>query len=183
MDIADADRLLDPDPLPLETGVQRLASGVLLVAARTDMRDCRGEMVEWWFRFAPDSQQYAWWHPGDHVSSSWHDTSPGTHVGSTHDAEEKLGSDSPVLRIQVAFQDPLLTFSPDALEAARAAGNVSGLVCAHLGIGDDPPRDEAGRPLNGRMVHLARDTPYGCVLRSRFWLGEGTGRDSRFSAM
>jgi DAPG hydrolase PhiG domain len=25
------------------------------------------------------------------------------------------------------------------------------------------------------MTHVARDTPYGCVLRSRFWLGAGLG--------
>ena len=42
-------------------------------------------------------------------------------------------------------------------------------------MGDDPPRDDMGRPRGGRMAHVARDTPYGCVLRSHFWLGQGLG--------
>ncbi len=32
--------------------------------------------------------------------------------------------------------------------------------------------DEQGAPLDGEMLHLARDTSYGCVLRSRFLLGK-----------
>jgi hypothetical protein len=174
MEFKDADALLNPSPLPLEMGVQRLPSGVLCVAARTDMPGCKGRMFEWWFRFAPDDQQYAWWHPADHVSSKWWETSPDTHVGSTHEVEERIGGDE-VLRLFIAFHDPTETFSADAFAAARERGDVSAAICARLGIGNEPPRDEQGRPRNGRMTHVARDTPYGCVLRSRFWLGEGLG--------
>ncbi len=172
MEFKDADLLLSPDPLPLEMGVQRLDSGVLEVAARTEMPGCKGRMFEWWFRFAPDDQQYSWWHPADHVSSRWWETSPDTHVGSTHEVQERLGAD-PVLRLWIAFHEPTETFSASAYEAAMGNGGISTAVCARIGIGDEPPRDEAGRPRGGRMTHVARDTPYGCVLRSRFWLGEG----------
>jgi hypothetical protein len=55
----DAHRLLVADPLPLEMGVARQASGILHVAARTDMPGCSGRMFEWWFRFAPDTEQYS----------------------------------------------------------------------------------------------------------------------------
>lgn len=164
--------LLNPDPLPLEMGIQRLPSGQLHVAARTDMYRCKGHMFEWWFRFAPDTQQYAWWHPIDHVSSAWRETNPRTHIGSTHVVEEKLGGDE-VLSLLINFQDPALTFGHEAVRAARESGAVSGLVCAHLGMSFDPPRDEAGRPIGGRMAHIARDTEWGMVLRSRFWLGVG----------
>jgi hypothetical protein len=44
-----------------------------------------------------------------------------------------------------------------------------------LGMGDEPLRDERGRPNMGRMAHICRDTAEGIVLRSRFWLGEGSG--------
>ena len=84
MELTEVDRLLDPAPLPLEMGVKRLDSGALFVAARTDMYGCKGRMFEWWFRFAPDTRQYFWWHPIDHVSSEWVETSPTTHVGSSH---------------------------------------------------------------------------------------------------
>jgi hypothetical protein len=174
MEFKEADALLDPAPLALEMGVRRLPSGVLFVAARTDMLGCKGRMFEWWFRFAPDDQQYAWWHPGDHISSNWWETSPETHVGSTHEVEERIGGDE-VIKLWISFHDPTETFSAQAYSRAVERGAVSSAICARIGMGEEPPRDEQGRPRGGRMTHVARDTPYGCVLRSRFWLGEGLG--------
>lgn len=174
-DLDHAARLLDPAPVALETGVQRLASGQLHVAARTDMAGCSGRMLEWWFRFAPDTRQYAWWHPLDHVSSRWVETSALTHVGSTHIVEERLGDSPGVHALQIHFVDPAELFGAEAVAAALAAGDVSAIVAAQLGIGPEPLRDERGRPSTGRMAHIARDTPDGLVLRSRFWLGAGTG--------
>src|SRR4051794_14152957 len=172
VELDEAAALLDPSPLPLEMGIQRLPSGQLHVAARTDMYRCNGEMFEWWFRFAPDTQQYTWWHPLDHVSSEWRETNPRTHIGSTHIVDEKIGGDE-VLSLQINFQDPAITFGQEAVDSARESGAVSALVCAHLGFGDDPPRDDAGRPIGGRLAHIGRDTDWGMVLRSRFWLGVG----------
>ena len=71
MDLGQIDRLLDPAPMPLEMGYERLDSGVLHVALRTDMHHCTGAMFEWWFRFRPQTREYLWWHPIDHVSSEW----------------------------------------------------------------------------------------------------------------
>jgi hypothetical protein len=172
VELHEAQVLLDPKPLPLEMGIHRLTSGQLHVAARTDMYGCKGEMFEWWFRFAPDTQQYAWWHPLDHVSSAWRETNPRTFIGSTHVVEEKLGGDE-VLKLHIRFEDPAGTFGEDAVRAAREQGHVSALVCGHVGFGDDFPRDDAGRPIGGRLAHVARDTEWGMVLRSRFWLGIG----------
>ena len=171
-DLDHAAALLDPGPLSLEMGVQRLDSGVLHVAARTDMPRCKGRMFEWWFRFAPDTEQYAWWHPIDHVSSAWAETSPRTHVGSTHLVEERLGGEE-VYALQIHFVDAAEIFGAEAVEAARASGDVSAIVAAQIGIGEEPARDERGRPNMGRMAHIARDTADGMVLRSRFWLGAG----------
>ena len=170
LEVEDAAKLLDPGPLPLEMGVQRLESGVVHVAARTDMPHCKGRMFEWWFRFAPDSYQYAWWHPIDHVSSEWVETSPMTHVGSTHLVTERLGAEE-VYPLQIHFVDPKEIFGAEAFDAALAAGDISAIVAAQIGIGEEPLRDERGRPNNGRMAHICRDTPEGMVLRSRFWLG------------
>jgi hypothetical protein len=169
MELDQADALLRPDPLPLEMGVQRLDSGQILVAARTHMRECTGAMFEWWFRFAPDTEQYTWWHPGDHVSSRWWEQQPGTHVGSTHEVEERLAGGE-VHHLFIQFHDDRETFSEAALADARETGAVSGLVCARIGVGPEPPRDAQGRIQGGRMTHVARDTPFGTVLRSRFWL-------------
>lgn len=168
-----AQRQLDPAPVALETGVSRLDSGQLYVAVRTDMPRCKGRMFAWWFRFAPNTQQYLWWHPTDHVSSVWRETSPLTHVGSTHLVEERLAG-SEVHTLQISFVDPRETFAGTVYEDALAHGDVSVVVAAQLGMGPEPTRDDQGRPNMGRMLHIARDTADGLVLRSRFWLGYGT---------
>jgi hypothetical protein len=165
--------LLDPAPLALEMGVQRLPSGLLHVAARTDMSHCKGRMLEWWFRSAPDTRQYIWWHPIDHVSSRWLDTNPVTHVGSTHVVEEKLGGRE-VQSVQIHFVEEGETFG-EAAARARELGHVSALVCATIGFGQDPARDERGRPVGARLALIARDTEDGMVLRSHFWLGAELG--------
>lgn len=167
-------RMLDPAPLSLEMGVVRLDSGVLHVAARTDMFNCSGKMFEWWFRFACDTEQYSWWHPLDHGESRWVETSPTTHIGSTHLVNERLGPDAPFEDLQIHFVDPTELFG-DAYTNALDNGDISAVVAAQLGFGPEPLKDERGRPNMGRMAHIARDTPDGMVLRSRFWLGEGTG--------
>jgi hypothetical protein len=174
-EVADAALLLDPRAVAIETGVSRLASGVLHVAARTDMPRCTGQMFEWWFRFAPDTQQYAWWHPSDHVASDWKETSPQTHIGSTHIVRERLAGSEMVYDLQIHFIDPRELFGHEAYEDALARGDVSGTVAAMTGIGPEPLRDDRGRPNMGRMAHICRDTADGMVLRSRFWLGVGTG--------
>ena len=174
VELDEAAVLLDPGPLPLEMGIQRLPSGQLHVAARTEMPGCKGRMFEWWFRFAPDTQQYAWWHPIDHVSSAWRETNPRTHIGSTHVVEEKLGGEE-VHFLHINFHDPAELFGEDAVARARQSGDVSGLVCAYIGFGEEPQRDSQGHPLGSRLAHIARDTPDGMVLRSRFWLGAGLG--------
>jgi hypothetical protein len=47
------------------------------------------------------------------------------------------------------------------------------LPSAFVGFGPEPPRDDQGRPLDSRLVHIGRDTAFGMVLRSNFWLGWG----------
>lgn len=172
-----AHELLSAEPLSLEMGVQRQESGVLHVAARTDMPRCSGRMFEWWFRFAPDTEQYSWWHPIDHVSSEWRETNPRTHVGSTHVVRERLGGEQ-IYDLLIHFVDEGQFFGADHAARARDRGDVSGLVCAHIGIGHDAPLDDRGRPMGGRMAHIARDTATGVVLRSRFWLGAGLPREA-----
>lgn len=70
MQLSEVAALLQPEPLPLETGYERLPDGVLHVAVRTDMHNCTGEMFEWWFRWRCDTQKYTWWHPVDHLFST-----------------------------------------------------------------------------------------------------------------
>ena len=173
-EVADAAALLDPGPLAIETGVVRLPSGVLHVAARTDMPGCKGRMLEWWFRSAPDTRQYLWWHPTDHISSEWKETSPQTHIGSTHLVRERLNG-SEAHDLQIHFIDPRELFGQQPYDDALEDGHISTVVAAQIGMGSEPLRDDRGRPNMGRMAHICRDTPEGMLLRSRFWLGAGSG--------
>lgn len=170
MDFSEAPLLLDPSPLRLEMGIERLASGVLHVAARTDMHGCTGAMFDWWFRWFHTTQHYVWWHPVDHVASAWQGWQPGAYVGATNVVDEKLSGDE-VHHLHIHFLEPSEVVGATAYERALATGSASAVVCATTGVGDEPPRDAQGRPIGGRLVHVARDTSFGCVLRSHFWLG------------
>ena len=133
------------------------------MAARTDMPGCKGRMFEWWFRFQPDTQQYLWWHPGDHVSSSWRD--------STHVIQERFDGGE-VQDLLAQFTDPTELFGAETVDAARASGDVSAIAYARSGLAS-AGLDSEGRPQGVRLLHVGRDTPWGMVLRTRFWMGVG----------
>lgn len=163
--------LLDPKPLPLETGYERLPSGVLHVAVRTDMHDCTGEMLEWWFRWRCDTQKYIWWHPIDHISSGWQgETSAQTHIGSEHVVTECF-SGLPAEDLVIQFRDPTEFFDGSAYAAARASGAVTGAVVGRNAHSHHPTRLADGSVLGGRLLHVARDTEWGMALRSHFYVG------------
>ena len=170
MIFAEAGRLLDPAPLPLEVGWERLPDGVLHVAVRTDMHACNGKMFDWWFGSRPDDRAYRWWHPLDHVSSSWAGGKAGAAVGATHLVVERF-TDYPADTLSIEFRDPAEALDAAAIAAARATGAVSSLLLAHGGAGHDAPRTSAGAVIGSRLLHVARDTAWGMVLRSHFFLG------------
>jgi DAPG hydrolase-like protein len=170
--------LLHAAPLKLEMGYERLEDGVLHVACRTDLHRCTGEMFEWWFRFRPDTQKYVWWHPGDHVSSAWTECQENTHIGSVHLVEERL-AELPAQRLAIQFCDATEFFEPAAYAEARRSGQVSGAVCGRIGFSHAPARTPSGVVLGGRVLHVARDTGWGCALRSHFFLGYDFARSGR----
>ena len=165
------DRLLDPTPMALEMGFERLANGVLHVACRTDLPRCTGAMLEWWFRSRPNTQQYIWWHPVDHISSAWLEVQPNTHIGSIHQVEETF-TGSPPRQLLIQFVEPSECFTPGTYEAALTRGHVSRAICARGGESWQAPRDPHGRVMGTRLLHVVRDTEWGAVLRSHFYLGQ-----------
>ncbi|HEY2682399.1 MAG TPA: hypothetical protein VGI93_02740 [Steroidobacteraceae bacterium] len=171
MKLSEVAPLLDAAPLDLEMGLERLADGVLHVACRTDLHRCTGEMFEWWFRFRPDTQKYIWWHPVDHVFSAWSEGRDGTHVGSVHTVEEYF-TGLPAEKLSIQFREATEFFDAADYGEARKTGRVSAAVCARIGLSHDPQRDPAGRIVGGRLLHIGRDTDWGCALRSHFYLGQ-----------
>lgn len=167
------DDMLSPGPLHMETGISRLDNGVLMVSIRTDMHGCKGRMLDWWFKFFETSQHIRWWHPRDHVEhGGWDDKwrRDENYIGATIRITQAL-ADIPPVKGVLKFRDPKELFTAAKVEDALQKGDVSALVYARLGFGDDVVTDENGDPVDGYMVQMARDTPFGCVLRSRFYLG------------
>jgi hypothetical protein len=169
--LSEVGQLLRPEPLRLETGYERFEDGILHVACRTDLHGCSGEMFEWWFRFRPNTQQYIWWHPRDHVTSEWRECLDGTHVGSIHVVEEYF-TGLPAEKLSIQFREASEFFEPAAYAEARRTKAVTAAVCGRVGFSHEPPRTEQGAVLGGRLLHIARDTPWGCCLRSHFYLGQ-----------
>jgi len=85
--------------------------------------------------------------------------------------EEKF-TGLPAQKLSIQFRDVTEFFDADAYAAARRAGIVSAAVCGRVGFSHLPQRDSGGAILGGRLLHIGRDTPWGCVLRSHFFLGQ-----------
>ena len=160
MRLQDANDLLRPGHLALESGYTRLPDGQLHVAAWTTMPGCSGAMVEWWFGYLETTEQYKWWHPQDHVWCEWiGERGTGRFIGGEHHVHEVIGGELQKLRIH--FREP-----SEYLDASRfAEAGITAAVCGRVGALDAPV-------WAGHLVHLCRDTAYGCEMRSRFWLGD-----------
>ena len=163
LDRTELDRLLDPAPLPAETGWCTLADGVSYVAVRTPMRGVTAEQVDWWFDWHPrEPLRYRVWHPAAHRDNRLEPPAvPGAkpHWGAVHHPVEDLGAG--VVHARIAFRPPTaMGFGTDALDDPRVATIVCGMA------GDDRRRAQ-----HTPMVHVFLRQGDGVVLRSRFWLG------------
>ena len=162
-------RLLEPGTLPLENGWAQLADGTTFVAARTDFPGATAEMIDWWFAWhGEETERYKLWHPQAHLFTQWRH--PRGETAGLSDRERYLGNTSyvdeyvgPTLhRLAIRFVPPEeFGFDVDAFEKA----GVGTVVCARVGSSDGPVE-------LGHLAHLMRETPTGCEMRSRFWLGD-----------
>lgn len=153
----EAGQLLEPGYLPIETGYYRLPNGQMHVAVLTRMPGCKGEMVDWWFGYVFDSETYRMWHPESHVSlHRARDHNPGEYIDSSYIIEEYL--DGHLQKYRIHFHDPF-----EFLDTTRFELNGSAVaICANVYDMDRYPK--------GRVIHVVRDSSFGCEMRSRFWL-------------
>ncbi len=161
--LADLDRLLDPAPLPVETGWCFRLDHVGYVAVRTAMPGVSAEMIEWWFDWHPrDPDRYRAWHPLAHTDNSIE--LPATlgakrHWGAVHHPVEDVGTGT--VHARIAFLPPTaIGFSSDA----RDDPAVATIVCGYVG-------DDKRRLRHSVMAHVFLSAEDGLVLRSHFWLG------------
>lgn len=168
--------LISSAPLRLEMGIERTASGAIIVACRTFMAGCKGTMLDWWFKYFETEEHLLWWHPRDHKrhfgwDQNW--VKGERYIGATVRAAEALG-DIPPVSATIKFLDPYQYFGKKLLGTAVSEGHVSAAIFAAIGFGDNVVIDNQGAPISGRMMHVARDTSDGLILRSRFILGLDT---------
>lgn len=172
-DLPSIDAVLARTPLRLETGISRTAAGHLVVAVRTDLHGCSGRMLDWWFKYFETTAHIKWWHPHDHVEHRGWDAKwkkGESYIGASIRAVESL-ADIPPVAAQLKFHAPEELFDPARLRRAFEQQDVSAAIYARIGFGEDIALDANDDPLDGHMIHVARDTPFGSVLRSRFLLG------------
>jgi hypothetical protein len=160
MRLKDANDLLQPGYLPLESGYVRLEDGQMHIACWTTMLGCKGHIVEWWFNFFQTTEHYKLWHPTDHVWLEREgERGTGGFIGGTHLAHEYVGGE--LHKLKINFREPSEYFDAKRLQAA----GLSAVVCARTGLLEAPV-------WAGHLIHLCRDTDYGCEMRSRFWIGD-----------
>jgi len=75
--LEDANDLLEPGYLPLETGYARLPDGKIHVACLTKMPGVTGRIINWWFGWMLNTTHYQYWHPQAHVWSDFEKGSEG----------------------------------------------------------------------------------------------------------
>lgn len=161
MKLSDINEMLDSNPHSLEEGYKILDDGVGFVAVRTNMPECSGKMIDWWFSYLATTEQYKMWHPEDHVYCKWlGERGTGRYIGGTHIVHERLGGDK-VYKLKINFREPSTILDVSRFKAA----GISTVVYARGG--------PAHLPLwSGHVMHMIHDTDEGCVMRSRFWLGD-----------
>jgi len=157
------DRLLDPQPLPCETGWCMLPDGVGYVAVRTEMPSVTGEMIDWWFDWHPrEALRYRIWHPKAHLDNSLQTpkiSKQKAHWGAVHHPVEDVGVG--VVKARISFLSPSeMGMSIDALQSP----SVATVICGYAG-------DDTRRVRHTPMFHVFLREDDGVVLRSRFWLG------------
>jgi hypothetical protein len=159
MKLSQVHEMLEQNPHPQEETWCRLDDGIGYVAARTEMPDCSGKMIDWWFRNLRTTEQYKRWYPQEHVWSDWKGPD-NSYVGGTHLVHERLGTPK-LAKLKINFRDPAAILDKSR---ARKAG-VSLVVYGRGG--------PLGLPLwTGHVMHMVHDHEGGCTMRSRYWLGD-----------
>jgi transposase-like protein len=164
--LEEVDRLLEPGYLAMETGYSRLPNGQMHIAVLTRMPGCKGKWIDWLF------------HSGQNGLKARNELNKNDLLFSRN-IKKKLKNyivrnlfgksiiEGKLLKYRAEFEDPSLIFDPVKLSNAGVSSVTS--VKSYRPDGT----------LQGRIVHVVRDTDYGCEMRSRFWFDSDTEEDAR----
>ncbi len=155
MEFEEANDLLKPGYLPIESGYRNSSDGKRLVAALTRMPGCRAKMVDWWFGWLGDMTSTS---SGIRPTMS---TAAGK-IGSTATTSARRISstnispvkDGPLYKLRIDFHDPSETFGDNAY---KASGAICCLRATRPPRASDPCR--AHVHLSGTPTTAARCAP------------------------
>ncbi len=168
--LADLGRLLDHAPDFPDNGYALLDGPTAYAQSRVVMPGVTTAHFEWWFTWHPlEKERYMLWFPQAHINNSVVDPSRladtslsfGERLYENPNAvDEYIGPTS--LKIVIHFAPPeSLGLDKAALRRAGFTTSASGTIR----IADAPDTTFM------LMLHLARDTPAGMELFSRYWIG------------
>jgi hypothetical protein len=169
--LSDAPVLLRHDYLPLEAGYGLTDDNMYHIAASTYMPNVSAAMIDWWFGFIHTTDQYLLWHPRDHVLSDWEGPrdNKSEYIGGHHLVHEYIGGE--LAKLKISFKDPSEYFGRTWKEDFHTFGYGTA-VCGRVGMWEP----ETNRVIyTGHLIHLIKNDPDGCRMRSRFWLGDVEG--------
>ncbi|KAJ5714199.1 uncharacterized protein N7483_011380 [Penicillium malachiteum] len=170
--LSDAKLLLENPYLPMEAGVAVTEDGHHHIAASTYMKASTGAMIDWWFGWIHNTEQYKLWHPRDHVFSDWED--PATTA-------------APISVVTILFTNTLGRTLPNsrfhfATRTDFQTAGYSTAICGKVGNWNDTTGEVV---YGGHLIHLIKVEPDGIRMRSRFWLGDipGLSAEERKAAL
>jgi DAPG hydrolase PhiG domain len=155
----------------LEAGCGLTEDNMYHIAASTYMHKCSAEMIDWWFGFIHTTDQYKLWHPRDHVFSDWEGPreNKSEYIGGHHLVHEYSGDE--LQKLKISFKAPAQYFGPGWKEEFAKAGYRTA-ICGRTGSWEP----ETGKvTYMGHLIHLIKNEPDGCRMRSRFWMGDVEG--------
>jgi hypothetical protein len=63
--------ILDPGYRGLEHGFVRMGNGTWFLASKTQLKNCTGEMIDWWFSHCDSTERFRWSHPVHNVEGEY----------------------------------------------------------------------------------------------------------------
>ncbi|NCU10779.1 MAG: hypothetical protein GXC70_01225 [Sphingomonadaceae bacterium] len=158
-------RMTDPGGDGMVDGAWRHPDGTLTVACTTPMPGVTAAMWDWWFGWhSLSSARYRLWHPEAHRSSRLAEdrrnlpSGRPRYVGNVSAVDEFIGPQ--LTRLAIAFVPPA-AFGMDEAQVDR----MGTAICANVSL-------RAERMQTSQLVHLIENTADGCVMHSRFHMGE-----------
>ena len=107
----------------------------------------------------------------DHVYSGWEGPreNKSEYIGGHHLVHEYIGGE--LCKLKISFKSPADYFGSNWKENFEAKGYGTA-VCGRCGVWDD---SNGSSLYTGHLIHLIKNEPDGCRMRSRFWLGDIEG--------